>query len=217
MELLPVLLMEDVVHTGVDQLLLLVLQVLSHIIWYKYNAAVSIHHKQKAIQGLGTIEGGKWRVECDLLMHIITLYTPYLLLLINLLTSCENCQQSTDPAYWRVSGVNVPRLTCSSNGPRWSLSMTPWPVEDTSAFWTSSLLHELFPEDRQVISYYWQWELSFNIHMYIIAFWKDSLYLAKYFHGEIQHKKWNCDQKLTDILYSDFEYRGENHWAADRW
>lgn len=44
--------MDDVVHTGVDQLLLLVLQVLCHIVWHKYNAALTVHYKQKAVQGL---------------------------------------------------------------------------------------------------------------------------------------------------------------------
>lgn len=53
-KLLPVLIMDDVVHTGVNQLLLLVLQVLCHIIGHEYNAALSVHHKQKPIQGLKT-------------------------------------------------------------------------------------------------------------------------------------------------------------------
>lgn len=64
-------------------------------------------------------------------------------------------------------GVTVPKLTCRSSGPRWSLSMTPWPVEDTSAFWTSSSLQAFFPGDNSTL----QWEqiyekISANISDY---------------------------------------------------
>ena len=52
MELLPVLLMQDVVDTGVDELLLFVLQVLGHVVRHKHDAALPIHHKQEAIQCL---------------------------------------------------------------------------------------------------------------------------------------------------------------------
>lgn len=52
MKLLPVLLMDYVVHAGVDQLFLLVLKVLRDVVRDEYNAALTINHKQKAIQGL---------------------------------------------------------------------------------------------------------------------------------------------------------------------
>ena len=39
--------------------------------------------------------------------------------------------------------------TCSKSGPKESLSMTACPVEDTSAFWTSSSLEIVFPEDTE--------------------------------------------------------------------
>lgn len=51
-QLLPVVLMEDVVDRGVDELLLFVLQVLGHVVRHKHDAALSVHHKQEAIQGL---------------------------------------------------------------------------------------------------------------------------------------------------------------------
>lgn len=51
-QLLPVILMEDVVDRGVDELLLFVLQVLGHVVRHKHDAALSVHHKQEAIQGL---------------------------------------------------------------------------------------------------------------------------------------------------------------------
>ena len=51
-QLLPVLLVEDVVDVGVDELLLFVLQVLGHVVRYKHDAALPVHHKQKPIQGL---------------------------------------------------------------------------------------------------------------------------------------------------------------------
>lgn len=51
-KLLSVLVMDDIVHAGVDQLLLLVLQVLGHIVRYKYNAALPVNYKEKAVQGL---------------------------------------------------------------------------------------------------------------------------------------------------------------------
>ena len=44
-ELLPVVLMEDVVGGGVDELLLFVLQVLGHVVRDKHNAALPVHHK----------------------------------------------------------------------------------------------------------------------------------------------------------------------------
>ena len=51
-ELLPVVLMEDVVDGSVDELLLFVLQVLGHVVRHKHYAALPVHHKQKTIQGL---------------------------------------------------------------------------------------------------------------------------------------------------------------------
>lgn len=63
MELLPVLVMDDVVNAGVDQLLLLVLQILRHVVRYKYDAALSVNHKQEAIQGLRA--AGAEKRKCD--------------------------------------------------------------------------------------------------------------------------------------------------------
>lgn len=51
-QLLPVVLVQDVVHAGVDQLLLFVLQVLRHIIRHKHDASLSVHHEQEAVQSL---------------------------------------------------------------------------------------------------------------------------------------------------------------------
>lgn len=51
-ELLPVILMENVVHAGVDELLLFVLQVLRHVVRHKHDAALPVHHKQEAVQSL---------------------------------------------------------------------------------------------------------------------------------------------------------------------
>lgn len=51
-ELLPVVLMENVVHAGVDELLLFVLQVLSHVVRHKYDAPLPVHHKQETVQSL---------------------------------------------------------------------------------------------------------------------------------------------------------------------
>lgn len=45
MELLPVVLMEDVVDGGADELFLFVLQVLGHVVRHKHDAALSVHHK----------------------------------------------------------------------------------------------------------------------------------------------------------------------------
>ncbi len=52
MQFVSVFLMQYVVDAGVDQLLLFILQVLSHIIWHKHNAAFTTHHKQEPIQSL---------------------------------------------------------------------------------------------------------------------------------------------------------------------
>lgn len=52
MKVLPVLFMQDVVHAGVDKLLLLVLQVLGHVVRHKHDAALPVHHEQEAIQSL---------------------------------------------------------------------------------------------------------------------------------------------------------------------
>lgn len=52
MELLPVVLVENVVHVGVDELLLLVLQVLGHVVRHKHDAALPVHHEQEAVQRL---------------------------------------------------------------------------------------------------------------------------------------------------------------------
>lgn len=52
LQLLTVLLVQDVIDTGIDQLLLLVLQILSHVIGHKHNASLSVHDKQEAIQRL---------------------------------------------------------------------------------------------------------------------------------------------------------------------
>ena len=56
-ELLPVILMEDIVHAGVDELFLFVLQVLGDIVRHKHDAALSVHHEQEAVQSLGTARG----------------------------------------------------------------------------------------------------------------------------------------------------------------
>lgn len=55
MELLPVLVVDDVVHAGVDQLLLLVLQVLRHVVRHKHDAALPVDDEKEAIQGLETV------------------------------------------------------------------------------------------------------------------------------------------------------------------
>lgn len=52
LQLLTVLLMQDVIHTGVDQLLLLVLQILGHIVGHKHDVSLSVHYKKEAIQRL---------------------------------------------------------------------------------------------------------------------------------------------------------------------
>ena len=52
-ELLPVVLMEDIVHAGVNELFLLVLQVLGDVVGHKHDAALSVHHEQEAVQSLG--------------------------------------------------------------------------------------------------------------------------------------------------------------------
>lgn len=52
LQLFTVLLMQDVIDTGVDQLLLFVLQILSHIVGHKHDASLSVHHKKEAIQCL---------------------------------------------------------------------------------------------------------------------------------------------------------------------
>lgn len=51
-QLLPVVLVQDVVHAGVDQLLLFVLQVLRHIVRHEHDASLSVHHEQEAVQSL---------------------------------------------------------------------------------------------------------------------------------------------------------------------
>lgn len=51
-QLLPVVLVQDVVDAGVDQLLLFVLQVLRHIVRHKHDASLPVHHKQEAVQSL---------------------------------------------------------------------------------------------------------------------------------------------------------------------
>lgn len=53
-KLVPVLIVDDVVHAGVDQLLLLVLQVLRHVVRHEHDAALSVDHKQKPVQRLRT-------------------------------------------------------------------------------------------------------------------------------------------------------------------
>lgn len=53
---LAVLLMQDVVHAGVDELLLLVLQVLGDVVGHEHDAALPVHHKQKAVQSLGSCD-----------------------------------------------------------------------------------------------------------------------------------------------------------------
>lgn len=52
LQLLAVFLMQDVIDAGVDQILLLVLQILSHIVRHKHNASLSVHYKQEAVQRL---------------------------------------------------------------------------------------------------------------------------------------------------------------------
>lgn len=49
---LPVVIVDDVVHAGVDELLLLVLKVLRHVVRHKHNASLSVHHKKKPVEGL---------------------------------------------------------------------------------------------------------------------------------------------------------------------
>lgn len=51
-QLLPVVLVQDVVDAGVDQLLLFVLQVLRHIVRHEHDASLSVHHEQEAVQSL---------------------------------------------------------------------------------------------------------------------------------------------------------------------
>lgn len=51
-ELLPVAVMENVVHTGADELLLFVLQVLRHVVRHKHDAALPVHHKEETIKCL---------------------------------------------------------------------------------------------------------------------------------------------------------------------
>lgn len=51
-ELLAVLVVDDVVDAGVDQLFLLVLQVLRHVVRHEHDAALPVDHKQEAVQGL---------------------------------------------------------------------------------------------------------------------------------------------------------------------
>lgn len=58
-ELLAVLVVDDVVDAGVDQLLLLVLQVLRHVVRHEHDAALSVNHKQEAVQGLSKKYTGK--------------------------------------------------------------------------------------------------------------------------------------------------------------
>lgn len=111
-QLLPVVLVQDGVDAGVDQLLLLVLQVLRHIVRHEDDASLPVHHEQEAVQSL----------------------------------RAQPQQVSTGHRTPACRSVQAPRgLTCSRRGPRWSLSMTPCPVEDTSDFWTSSSLDEAFP------------------------------------------------------------------------
>lgn len=52
MKLLPVLVVDDVVDAGVDQLFLLVLKVLRDVVRDEHDAALTVDHKQKAVQGL---------------------------------------------------------------------------------------------------------------------------------------------------------------------
>lgn len=51
-ELLPVVLMENIVHAGVYELLLFVLQVLRHVVRHEHDASLPVHHKQEAVQSL---------------------------------------------------------------------------------------------------------------------------------------------------------------------
>lgn len=51
-ELLAVLIVDDVVDAGVDQLFLLVLQVLRHVVRHEHDAALPVDNKQEAVQGL---------------------------------------------------------------------------------------------------------------------------------------------------------------------
>lgn len=125
LQLLTVLLMQDVIDTGVDQLLLLVLQILSHVIRHKHDVSLSVHDKQEAIQCLKEKEMDRER---------------------DRETETEPTRtQKSEKDRTCLGNLVVIFLTCNSRGPRWSLSMTPWPVEDTSAFWTSSSPHEPFP------------------------------------------------------------------------
>lgn len=99
MELLPVLVVDYVVHASVDQLFLLVLEVLRDVVGDKHDAALAVDHKQKAVQGLTT--GRKAIKEIHL----------------------EPTRPFLTPK--KAPGVSVPKRTCRSSGPRWSLSMTP--------------------------------------------------------------------------------------------
>ena len=56
-ELLAVFLMEDIVHAGVDELFLFVLQVLGDVVRHKHDTALPVYHEQEAVQCLGT---GQW-------------------------------------------------------------------------------------------------------------------------------------------------------------
>ena len=51
-ELLLVVLMENIVHAGVYELLLFVLQVLRHVVRHEHDASLPVHHKQEAVQSL---------------------------------------------------------------------------------------------------------------------------------------------------------------------
>lgn len=51
-KLLPVVLVKNVVHAGVDELLLFVLQVLRHVVRHEHDAALPVYHEQEAIQSL---------------------------------------------------------------------------------------------------------------------------------------------------------------------
>lgn len=44
--------MQDAVNAGVHQLFLIVAQVLRHILRYKHDVALHVHHKEEPIQGL---------------------------------------------------------------------------------------------------------------------------------------------------------------------
>lgn len=127
MKLLSVFPMNDVVHTGVDKFLLPVLHILCNVVRHEYDAALSVHHKQEAIQGLKVSK----HQERD-----------------------SSASKAANEDWWNSCGLLAQKwlsfiFTCRSSGPRWSLSMTPWPVDDTSAFWTSSSQQELFPRTEE--------------------------------------------------------------------